>query len=241
MVEHDGRSVGGRSVGGVVLAAGSGRRFAADGPKALLEVQGRALVAWAVQRLAGAGVGPPIVVIPDGQTDRFVSALAGCEVAGLVPGGQSRTASVRAGVAALDQDRGIVALHDAARPLVPVEVIRRVVAAMHGDVQAAAPGLPVADTLKRVADGTVLTTVDREGLVGVQTPQVFPRDVLDAVLADEDDATDELTLVERWIEAGRLTGRVVVVPGSVFAHKVTYPDDLALVAALARTAGQVAS
>ena len=230
---------GGRSVGGVVVAAGSGVRLGSDRPKALLEVGGRPLVAWAVERLTAAGIAPPIVVIPAGEADRFASALAGCEVADLVPGGETRTASVRAGVAALEQDHEFVAVHDAARPLVPVEVIRLVLGAMHADVAAAAPGLPIADTLKRVSDGAVLTTVDREGLVAVQTPQVFPRDVLVAVLADGDEATDELTLVERWITSGRLTGRVVVGPGSVFSHKVTYPDDLEVVAALAGMPRQV--
>jgi 2-C-methyl-D-erythritol 4-phosphate cytidylyltransferase len=227
VVEQDGGSVG-----GVVLAAGSGSRLGAGRPKALLEVGGRPLVAWAVGQLAAAGIAPPVVVIPDGQADRFATALDGCEVAALVPGGETRTASVRAGVAALDREHEVVALHDAARPLVPVEVVRRVLAAMVDDVRAAAPGLPVSDTLKRVSDGCVLGTVDREELVGVQTPQAFPRGVLDAVLATDEVATDELALVERWIETGRLTGRVVVVPGSVFAHKVTYPDDLALVTAL---------
>lgn len=227
-------------VGVVCVAAGDGTRLGAGTTKALIEVAGVPLVVHAVRSLAAAGLPPPVVVHPSGDGAAVERALADEQVATLVPGGATRTDSVRRGVAALPAGCDLVAIHDAARPLVPVEVVRRVLAAVQDDVRAAAPGLPIADTLKRVADGAVITTVDREGLVGVQTPQVFPRDVLDAVLAADGEATDELTLVERWIETGRLTGRVVVVPGSVFAHKVTYPDDLELVAALARATRQVA-
>lgn len=209
-------------------------------PKALIEVAGFPLVVHAVRSLAAAGLPPPVVVHPSHDGSAVERALAGEPVAALVPGGATRTDSVRRGVAALPRGCDLVAIHDAARPLVPVAVVHRVLAAMQDGVRAAAPGLPIADTIKRVSEGSVLATVDREGLVGVQTPQVFPRDVLAAVLAADDAATDELTLVERWIETGRLSGRVVVVPGSVFAHKVTYPDDLELVAALARSIRQVA-
>ncbi|MFP4235820.1 MAG: 2-C-methyl-D-erythritol 4-phosphate cytidylyltransferase, partial [Nitriliruptoraceae bacterium] len=94
-------------------------------------------------------------------------------------------------------------------------------------------GVPVADTLKRTEGQEVVATVDRTDLVGVQTPQVFPREVLAAALALGDAATDELTLVERLRDAGELLGRVVVVPGSVWARKVTYPGDLVLLEVLA--------
>lgn len=227
------------TLGVVVVAAGGGTRLGAGSSKALIEVAGIPLVVHAVRSLAAAGLPPPVVVHPTDDGPAVARALADEPLASLVHGGATRTDSVRRGVAALPAGCNLVAIHDAARPFVPVEVVRRVLAAMRDDVRAAAPGLPVADTLKRVTDGSVLATVDREGLVGVQTPQVFPRDVLAAVLAADEQATDELTLVERWIETGRLTGRVVVVPGSAFAHKVTYPDDLALVTALARTARQV--
>jgi len=217
-----------RSVGCVVVAAGSGERVGADRPKALLEVGGRPLIVWAVERIAAAGLPPPVVVIPDGAADRFVAALAGCEVAELVTGGATRTQSVRAGVAALRPGHAVVALHDAARPLVPVDLVRDVVAAVVDDVLAAAPALMVADTLKRVEEDRVAMTVDRDGLVTVQTPQVFRSDVLIDVLSRQIDATDELRLVEEAIASGTWEGRVVVVPGSPFAAKVTFPDDLAL-------------
>lgn len=235
MIDHDTRAVG-----AVVVAAGSGERLGADRSKALLEVGGRPLVVHAVERLAQAGLAPPVVVVPPGEEGRFARVLDDHEVAVLVPGGATRSDSVRAGVAGLAADLPLVALHDAARPLVPVEVVRRVVAAMGDGVLAAAPALPVADTLKRVDGDRVLGTVDRDGLVGVQTPQVFPREVLDAVLGTDASATDELALVERHLAAGRVDGRIVIVPGSPFAAKVTYPEDLALLDLVARASAEVA-
>ena len=98
----------------------------------------------------------------------------------------------------------------------------------------AAPALPVADTLKRVDGQRVTGTVDRADLVAVQTPQVFPVDVLRAVVGSSRSATDDLALVEQALEEGRLTGRVVWVPGSSQGRKVTYPEDLDLVVALRR-------
>lgn len=190
-----------------------------------------------MRRVLAAGLGAPVVVHPLEAAGEVARALAGLEVAALVPGAASRTASVRAGLAALATDVEVVAVHDAARPLTPTSVLRAAVVAVTGadDVLAAAPALPVADTLKRLAPGgtpQVVGTVDRRDLVGVQTPQVFPRAVLERALAAAE-ATDDLALVERALAEGEVTGRIVVVPGSWWGHKVTYEDDLALVRALA--------
>ena len=220
------------SVSVVVVAAGSGLRLGFDQPKALVELAGRSLVAHTVVGLAAAGLPPPVVVHPPAARDAFSRALAHLEVAALVEGSETRTGSVRSGVAGLGGAGRIVVIHDAARPLTPPAVIRAAVAAVTGDVVAAAPALPVADTLKRVAGPTVRATIDRTNLVGVQTPQVFRREVADAALALGDDATDELGLVERLIETGAVTGRIVVVPGSHLAAKLTYEQDLAFLTAL---------
>ena len=223
------------NVGVVLVAAGSGQRLAAGGPKALVELAGRTLLAHAVDALAAAGLRPPVVVHPPGARAAFEAALAGRPLAALVPGGDTRTASVAAGLTALPEDVEVVAVHDAARALMPPEVLRACVAALTAGVVALAPALPVADTLKRVDGEVVVATVPRDGLVGVQTPQVFPRTVLTEVielaLAAGQPATDDLALVEQALAAGRLTGRVVVVPGSVRGRKITFPEDLALAAA----------
>jgi 2-C-methyl-D-erythritol 4-phosphate cytidylyltransferase len=258
------------TVGVVLVAAGAGTRLGSPGPKALVEVAGRSLLAHALAGLAAAGLPAPVVVHAPDHREAFEASAGAVPVAAWVPGGATRTDSVRAGVAALPDTVEVVAVHDAARPLTPPDVMRATVAAVRGDVLAAAPGIAVADTLKRIAGvsggdrgaaavsnsggdrgaaavgtsggdgdsallGEVVGTVDRSHLVGVQTPQAFPRAVLSRALAAADDATDDLALVEQLVERGELTGRVVVVPGSVWGWKVTRPNDLALVAALATT------
>lgn len=221
--------------GVVLVAAGSGQRLAAGGPKALVALAGRPLLAHALDALAAAGLDPPVVVHTPGARPAFEAALAGRPVTALVPGGDTRTASVAAGLAALPAEVEVVAVHDAARALMPAEVLRACVAGLEPGVAALAPALPVADTLKRVEDGVVVGTVPRDHLVGVQTPQVFPRAVLsvvlEAALAAGEQATDDLALVEQALAAGRLEGRVVVVPGSLRGRKITFPEDLALAAA----------
>lgn len=232
-------------VGSILVAAGAGTRLGSALPKALVEIAGRPLVAHAAEALAAVGV-PPIVVVPAESRARFVAALQGLHIAGVVVGGATRSDSVRAGLEALlaaaDAQHlpppALVAVHDAARALTPPSVIHGALQAVSeaSDVLAAAPGTPVADTLKRTNGAEILETVDRADLVAVQTPQVFRADALAAALDAGDEATDELGLVERLRAAGTLDGRIVIVPGSPWAHKVTVPDDLLLLEALAARA-----
>lgn len=227
------RPVAPGAVGVVVVAAGRGDRLGGDEPKALVAVAGVPLVVHALGRLERAGLPPAVVVHPPGDESAFAAALTDREVLALVEGGATRTDSVRRGVGALG-DVEVVLVHDAARAFTPPEMIRRVLRAVGPGVLAAAPARPVPDTLKRVdGEGTVLGTVDRDGLVGVQTPQAFPHEVLLRALALGDDATDELALVERLVASGDLEGRVVTVAGSALALKVTFPDDLAVAERLA--------
>ncbi len=221
-------------LGVVIVAAGQGVRLGSSGPKALVEVAGHPLIWWAAHALDAAELPPATIVHPAGAASMFAEALNGIDTAGFVDGGATRSDSVRAGVAALPAHTEVIVVHDAARPFMPPETIIRAVGAVEGDVLAAAPGLAVADTLKLVEGDTVVRTVERAHLVGVQTPQVFRRDALTHVLATGDSATDELALIEAAIARGTLDGRVAVVTGSVLGHKVTTADDLALVAELAR-------
>jgi 2-C-methyl-D-erythritol 4-phosphate cytidylyltransferase len=118
-----------------------------------------------------------------------------------------------------------VLVHDAARPLLTEAVIERVLAPLSEGWDGAVPGLPVADTLKRVgADGAIADTVSRDGLYAVQTPQAFPADVLRAAVSAGGDATDCAALVEAR------GGRVTVVQGDPQLLKVTTADDLAKIA-----------
>lgn len=219
--------------GAVLVAAGSGERLGADVPKALVEVAGRTLVAHAAAHLLAAGPRVLVVVGPAGHLDDVAAEVPDTDVpVEVVPGGATRTASVRAGVDALPDDVEVVAVHDAARALAPPELVRRAVDAVAGDVVAAAPCLPVGDTLKRVDGDTVTGTVDRDGLVAVQTPQVFRIEVLRRAHATGMEATDDLALVERLVADGEVAGRVVVVPGAIAATKVTWPHDLVVLGAL---------
>ena len=138
-----------------------------------------------------------------------------------VAGGDSRSASVRAGLLAVPADATIICVHDAARPLASEQLFRRVIEAVDSGADAAIPGVAVADTIKVVdAAGHVIDTPDRSTLVAVQTPQAFRASVLRAAHAAAGEATDDAALVEA---AG---GSVVVVSGEANNRKITQPEDL---------------
>ncbi len=208
-------------VGVVVVAAGRGERLGGSVPKAFVTVGGRTLLSWAVGSVR-ATAGSVVVVVPDELVDR-ARADVGDDVA-VVPGGATRQESVAAGLRALPPTATTVLVHDAARAFVPAEVVERVVAALAAGRQAVVPGLPVADTLRHLEHGPV----DRAGVVSVQTPQGFRREVLErahaapAVAA----ATDDAGLVEA------LGVPVHVVAGHPEAFKVTRPLDLLVAQAL---------
>jgi 2-C-methyl-D-erythritol 4-phosphate cytidylyltransferase len=217
------------SVWAILVAAGRGERLGLDQPKAFAPLAGEPLLAEPLRRLDDSEWVDAIVVVAPPGWEEPVILLAeelGCDkVSACVPGGERRVDSVRAGFAEVPADAVVVLVHDAARPLLPPEVIERVLAPLSEGWDGAVPGLPVPDTLKRVgADGAVHETVTREGLWAVQTPQAFPVDVLRRALASDRDATDCAGLVE----AGG--GRVKVVPGDARLLKVTTADDLAKIA-----------
>ncbi|MFA9444184.1 2-C-methyl-D-erythritol 4-phosphate cytidylyltransferase [Egicoccus sp. AB-alg6-2] len=225
--------------GVVVVAAGVGERLGHGRPKALVELAGRPLLHHALRGLHRAGMPPAVVVHTPGEEAAFRTAAAEFEVAALVPGAATRTGSVAAGLAALGPTPDVILVHDAARALTPPSVMRAVAAAVTGDVVAAAPGMPVSDTLKRVSgDEEVVATVPREDLRAIQTPQAFTRAALSAAHATREEATDDLALVERLLADGRLRGRIVVVAGAATAMKVTYPHDLVVAEALLRAGSE---
>jgi 2-C-methyl-D-erythritol 4-phosphate cytidylyltransferase len=201
----------------VIVAAGWGERF--GGPKQFSDLGGARLVDHAVAT-ACAVCDAVVLVVPD-ATD-----WQGAEVAALVTGGASRAESVRAGLAAVPLGAEVVVVHDAARPLATTDLFVAVIAAVRAGADGAVPGLAVADTLKRVDDVRVTATVDRVGLVAVQTPQAFAAGMLRAAHATRADATDDAALVEA------IGGSVVVVPGDPRNLKVTGPADLMIAAAL---------
>jgi 2-C-methyl-D-erythritol 4-phosphate cytidylyltransferase len=202
----------------VVVAAGSGSRFGS--PKQFAEIEGRALVDWSVVAARSVADGVVLVVPPaDAPSDTH-----GADV--IVSGGETRTASVRAGLEAVPDDADVIVVHDGARPLASAALFRSVVEAVRAGAPGAIPAIALADTVKRVDHGDVVSTLDRSGLVTVQTPQAFRAELLRRAHAAGGDATDDAALVE----AQGATVRVV--PGDPRNLKVTTPADLAMVRAL---------
>jgi 2-C-methyl-D-erythritol 4-phosphate cytidylyltransferase len=231
------------SVWAVLAAAGRGERLGAvadsaagqrptarpnlDRPKAFAQLRGRPLLAESLERLESSEWIDSIVVVAPPDWEEPVILLAeelGCgKVVAAVAGGESRAESVRIGVEEVGDDAAAILVHDAARPLVAAEVIERLLAALNEGWDGAIPGLPVADTVKRVLEGSVVETLPRDELVAVQTPQAFVASVLREAVAGGAEATDCASLVEAH------GGRVRVVEGDPRLLKVTTPADLALV------------
>jgi 2-C-methyl-D-erythritol 4-phosphate cytidylyltransferase len=197
----------------IVVAAGSGSRF--GGPKQYAPLGDRRVIDWSIAAARTVADGVVVVVAPGYEDQPEPSADA------VVVGGATRSESVRCGLAAVPDDAGVVLVHDAARPLASEPLFRSVLAAVEAGADGVVPGVPVVDTIKRVAGDVVVETLDRSTLVAVQTPQGFRAGALREVHAAGGEGTDDAAL----IEAGG--GRVVVVPGEETNRKLTLPADLA--------------
>jgi 2-C-methyl-D-erythritol 4-phosphate cytidylyltransferase len=216
------------SVWAVLAAAGRGERLGSDRPKAFARLGGRPLLAESLERLENSDWIDRIVIAapPDWEEPSILVAeeIVATKVHSVVTGGASRSESVRLALEAVPEDAAVVLVHDAARPLLPDEVIERVLAPLSEGWDAVVPAVPLADTVKRVEGERVLKTVPREDLVAVQTPQAFLAAVLRrAVAGDVASATDCSSLVEAQ------GGRVKWVEGDPRLLKVTDAEDLALV------------
>lgn len=216
----------------VVPAAGRGERLGPGAPKALREIGGVPILVHAVTALARArSVDIVVVAAPPEDVAAVDAMLADHDVpaeVSVVAGGATRQESVRLAVASLPAEVDVVLVHDAARPLVPVELVDAVAHAVRAGAAAVIPVLPVADTIKEVADDVVVRTPDRAALRAVQTPQGFSRVVLEEAhrSAAVGDVTDDAGLVEA------MGLRVHTIPGHEEAFKVTRPLDLVLAEAL---------
>jgi len=218
----------------VIAAAGSGQRLGAGGPKAFVPLAGRAMVEWSI---AACRAAPSVRSILVARPPGHVHDLGGGDV-GVVDGGATRAESVSNALAAVGTE--LVAIHDAARPLVTPQLIEEVVATLVADTDAAGAiaAAPVTDTIKRSRTDAALTTsesvnavrvveqtVDRGSLWAAQTPQVFRVEALRSALgagAQLSEVTDEAMMAEA---AG---GRVLILPSSAENLKVTTPLDLRL-------------
>jgi 2-C-methyl-D-erythritol 4-phosphate cytidylyltransferase len=219
-----------RSTVAVVPAAGSGERLAAPVPKAFVMLGGRTLLERAVAALLNSTVVDRVVVaVPADKIDDAKLLLGGD--ATVVAGGADRTASVRLALAAAG-DADWVLVHDAARALTPVALIVRVVEALRSGRRAVVPALPLADTVKAVdAGGVVTATPQRASLRAVQTPQGFSTELLLRAYREAGAApvTDDASMVEH------IGGLVHVVDGDPLAFKITTPLDLLLAETILRS------
>jgi len=212
----------------VLVAAGRGERLGEDRPKAFARLGGLPLLAESLRRLdESEWIDGVVVVGPPGWEEPCIlvaEEVGATKVATCVPGGETRSASVRIGLEEVPPDADVVLVHDAARPLLPPELVPRLLDALAAGFDGAVPGLPVPDTVKRVRDGVVVETPARDELVTVQTPQAFVASVLRAAAAGE--GSDCASLVEAH------GGRVTVVPGDDRLLKVTTRADLERVESL---------
>jgi len=211
----------------ILVAAGRGERMGAVRPKAFLDLAGEALVLRSARVFDAAPSVEAIVAVVPGPDVESARSLLGPvrKLRAVVPGGDRRQDSVLEGLkqapAGFD---GVVLVHDAARPLVDVALVEAVVreAAAAG---AALPVLPVVDTVKRLRDGLVVDTLDREELGAAQTPQGFRFPLL--VEAYEAAFRDGVTVTDEAMAVERIGAPVRAVPGSPRNRKITTPEDLA--------------
>ena len=228
----------------LIAAAGQGTRLGAEVPKAYVELRGRTLLERSVRALLASGVVDEVIVLvsPDMEAEAAriigrIDAVGATDAANaaairLVHGGSERADSVWAGLQAIPDEDAVVLIHDAARALTPPAMVRGVAKRVLEGAPAAVPVVPVADTIKEVADDTVLSTPDRSRLRAVQTPQAFRLSALRQANLDywaqqpEFTATDDASLMEWHGE------RVATVPGDTLAFKITTPIDLTLAHAL---------
>ncbi len=217
-----------KSCGAVIVAAGSARRMGGV-DKIMAELTGEPLILHTVRAFQETAVIGEIVIVT--RPDLIVPISDLCQKAGLdkvkmvIAGGATRQESVMQGLGSLKKGTKLAAIQDGARPLVTPQLIDRVVRAAN-TYGAAAPGVPVKDTIKEVRGGIVQKTPDRSSLFAAQTPQVFDFDLIRGALqkAAEDEAavTDDCSAVERIGMSVRL------VEGDERNFKVTTRQDLLL-------------
>ena len=209
-----------------MAAAGSGERLGAEQPKAFVRLGELPMLAESLRRLEESDwIDAIVVAAPPGWEEPAIllAEELGCgKVSSCVTGGATRAESVRLALAEVPDDAVVVLVHDAARPFLPEEVLERVLTALGEGWDGAVPALAIPDTVKRVEEGLVVETLDRGGLVTVQTPQGFLAPVLRRAV-ELGEGTDCASLVER---SG---GRVTWVPGDLRLLKVTTKADLELV------------
>jgi 2-C-methyl-D-erythritol 4-phosphate cytidylyltransferase len=213
----------------IIAAAGSGTRTNSPVPKQFLEILGKPLLVHTIERFELCpAIDEIILVLAAGEVDNFKQILEKyglAKVRKIVAGGDTRAGSVRNGLDAVSGSKGdVVAVHDGARPLVSIDEIAQTVKKA-GETGAACLVAAVTDTIKEVADGRIIGTIDRGKLRRALTPQAFRYEILQKAFAEGGtgaEVTDECYLVEK------LGQRIAYVEGSARNIKVTHPEDVLL-------------
>lgn len=210
-------------IAAIIAAAGSGERFGAAIPKALIQLGDKTLLEHAISQLAP--VAEQIIVTAPAGYEAAMRKIVGKEIT-VIRGGSTRSESVSLALTVLDPRAEYVLVHDAARALASTALAQSVVAELLNGEVAVIPALPEVDTVKVVdEDGYVLSTPDRSTLRKVQTPQGFSVPVLKIAhqsITDSADATDDAVLV------AAVGHKVLTIKGEERALKITTPSDLAV-------------
>ena len=211
----------------ILPAAGSSSRMKAVGNKLFCEICGTSVIVLTLKALQKSPFIDEIIIPTREDMIEDIKNLAAenniTKVSAVIPGGKTRTESVLNGVLHAKGRFDLVAIHDAARPFVSQEIIEKTVLAA-SRFNAAAPGVPVKDTIKDAEGGIIKKTVPRDTLFGIQTPQIFDTDIITSALVkatrDNTPITDDCSAVES------LGMRVIITNGDYFNIKITTPEDL---------------
>jgi 2-C-methyl-D-erythritol 4-phosphate cytidylyltransferase/2-C-methyl-D-erythritol 2,4-cyclodiphosphate synthase len=209
----------------IIVAAGRGERLGSRTPKAFVDIAGKSVLRRSAEALAASEeVSALVVVAPPGFEDRARNEVAPTgKLRAVVPGGDTRQDSVRAGLSRTTPRDRVVLVHDAARPFVDPDLVARVIQGVRAQ-GAAIPVIPVVDTIKRVKGKRVGETVDRESLGAAQTPQGFNRAALMGAYSRA--ARAGVALTDEAMAMERESHPVAAVRGSARNFKITTPDDL---------------
>lgn len=216
-----------RGPAAIIAAGGTGSRSASTVPKQFRPLGGKSVLAWSVEAVIEAGCDPVVIAVPEDHLAEAQREFSGRAV--VMVGGSTRQGSVAACLTEVTTD--LVLVHDGARPFITPALVRTAVGAI-GERDGVVVAIPMDETIKSVKEGTVVKTVERDGLWRVQTPQVFRTSVLRkahtaAGKEGWNDAVDDAALIER------IGGTIGIVPGTRRNLKITLPEDFLLAEALA--------
>ncbi len=220
----------------IIVAGGSGHRFGGDMPKLLHKLGNRTIIEYSITSAYKSSTQKIVLVAPKNHLEQYrkiAEKVAPEKMLDVIPGGETRTKSVRIGLERLQNicgDDDIVAIHDGARPLIPYNLFDKCADAAN-KYGAAIAAIPVVDTIKIVENKTIVSTPDRDVLWSAQTPQAFKFKIINDAMADSKIFTDDAAAVEAFGQ------KVHIVVGERQNIKITVPEDIIIAEAILAVAG----